>query len=733
MTNAYSIKYSDLRAMRPEYRAAIAELGLGSIISVPLLVRGRVIGIVSAVWSQSDRRYSEAEIPFFAELAKRAAVAFDEADRHNLAHVNQEITRRIMQSTGDCIAVLTLDGLLMTLNDPGARKFAAAGTTLAPGSEWVSCWRPEDRSVVTASLAMARDGTLATYQGCLQSAGDEPQWWDGVVTPIASATGVTTQLLAVSRDITRQKDHESSLEALAARYRAFANAIPALAFTATLAGTVDFVNDRWIEYTGLSPERSMREGLRPVLHDDERRRLAEGWATALASGSPHEAELRLRRAVDGEYRWHLVRALPVRNAAGDVVQWFGTGTDIDDQKRAEAAIVEARDAAIQAATVKSQFVATMSHEIRTPISGVIGMTELLLITTLSDEQREYANVVRDSGQSLLRVVNDILDYSKLDAGKLRLEVVQFDVAGQLKSVTDLLASQIEAKSIRVTSKIDAGVPPSLFGDPERVRQVLVNLIGNAVKFTPVGGRVDVHVRCVTDLDTTVRVRFEVLDDGVGIAPNVLPRLFEAFSQGDGSTTRKYGGTGLGLSICRQLVSLMDGTIGVDSVLGEGSAFWFEIAFGRVRTKPISLHAPRRAPNERRDLASTRSHRILLVEDNEINTLLAQRQFEQLGIRIDAVANGLEALEAVRTRTYDLVFMDCHMPEMDGFAATRELRRLEHGGRRRLRIVAMTADAQIEDQAACLAAGMDDYLSKPSSLAQLHAMLDRWLPEATQLE
>jgi PAS domain S-box-containing protein len=730
LTSNYSSTYADFAPAFPEKRWAMAELGLASVVAVPLMVRGRLIGVLAAAWSQTDRRYDDAEVPFFEELAKRTAVAFDEAARHSMAYVSEETTRRIMQSSEDCIAILSLDARLMAVNKRGQNAFATPETHLEIGCAWLDCWRAADRDAASAALAAARSGATGTYQGCIARDDGAPQWWDVVVTPILSVTGVPAQLLAVSRDITRQKHHESALEAVASQYRAFANAIPAIAFTMTPNGTLEFVNGRWTEYTGHSPEEGLAKGLISVTHTAERRILAEAWA-CLESGEPTQAEIRLRRASDGVYRWHLVRAVPIHDSEGKIVQWFGTGTDIDDQKQAEAAIAQARDAALNAATVKSQFVATMSHEIRTPISGVIGMTELLLITALSEEQREYANVVRDSGQSLLRVINDILDYSKLDAGKLQLESVPFDVESQIKSVTDLLRAQIVDKRIALTYGLQADVPDTLIGDPGRVRQILVNLVGNAVKFTPAGGSVHVRVSRVRDDGPEARVRFEIEDSGVGISPEIRPRLFEAFSQGDGSTTRKYGGTGLGLSICKQLVTLMDGTIGVESVFGQGATFWFTIEFGRPSDASLAPSAPASAHDERRMLARTRSHRILLVEDNEINTLLAQRQFERLGFAISTVSNGIEALAAVRTTPFDLIFMDCHMPEMDGFEATREIRRLERAGMSRVAIVAMTADAQVEDRTACLAAGMDDYLSKPSTLGQLYGALERWLPQAAE--
>jgi PAS domain S-box-containing protein len=728
LTSNYTSTDGDFSPAYADKRWAVGELGLSSVICVPILVGGKVFGTITVVWSESDQRYSQAEVPFFEELAKRTATGFDDAARHNVARINDAISRRIMQSTESCLAVLTLDGRLLTVNEQGAAGFAAAGTELTSDCDWLACWRPEDRCAVRAALAGAGTGSTGNYQGAL--AGDDaakPQWWDVVVTPIATADdGPPTHLLAISRNITRQKTHESALLASAERYRAFANAIPAIAFTATRDGVLDFVNDRWMEYTGLSFHLSLGQGLMSVTHPAERSTLTAEWFAAVGAGREHETETRLRRAADGVYRWHLMRAVPIYDSGGRIVQWFGTGTDIDDQKRAAAALAEARDVALGAAMMKSQFVATMSHEIRTPISGVIGMTELLLITSLSDEQREYANVVRDSGQSLLRVINDVLDYSKLDAGKLELESLEFHVAHQITAVVNLLGAQARAKRVTLSWSLGPGVPAMVVGDPGRLRQILVNLVGNAVKFTPAEGTVDVTVTRAESAGDEARLRFEVKDSGIGIEPEAQARLFDAFSQAEDSTARKYGGTGLGLSICKQLVTLMNGVLGVESAPGKGSTFWFSIDYGRAAPSltPPATAAP---GGERRATVPARRHKILLVEDNEINALVALRQFKQLGYRIDIASNGRAALEALETTRFDLVFMDCHMPEMDGFEATREIRRLESGSERRLPIVAMTADAQVQDQTACLAAGMDDYLSKPSSLAQIRAVLERWLP------
>jgi CheY-like chemotaxis protein/HPt (histidine-containing phosphotransfer) domain-containing protein len=305
------------------------------------------------------------------------------------------------------------------------------------------------------------------------------------------------------------------------------------------------------------------------------------------------------------------------------------------------------------------------------------------------------------------VLNDILDYSKIEAGKLELETVDFNLAGQIESVVELLRAQYQIKGVRLTTSIAKNVPSVVVGDPGRLRQILMNLAGNAVKFTTAGGSVHMDVAASAARGDAVPLRFTVKDTGIGIPQDIVGRLFQPFSQGDESTTRKYGGTGLGLSICAQLVALMSGTIGVRSTPGHGSAFWFEIPL-RAAKNSLKAHERKRGAARSKPVVM-RSEKILL------------------GFVVSAVADGRQAVEAVAREHFDLAFMDCHMPEMDGFAATREIRRLEAGGTHRLPIVAMTADARTEDHQNCLLAGMDDYVSKPTSLESLRVVLDRWLP------
>jgi two-component system, sensor histidine kinase and response regulator len=520
-------------------------------------------------------------------------------------------------------------------------------------------------------------------------------------------------------DLKQIAAHTVELEASRERYRATvaesANAV--VLIDAQTCQVLEF-NRRWAEALTTRPASLSDLVLtKAMVGGPEGQSLEEELAEVVRNGRPVISQRRFTR-LDGTTIDVQASLTPTVFAGRPAV--FAVIHDITKLKQIEGDLAAARDIALESARLKSEFLANMSHEIRTPMNGVIGMTGLLEDTPLTPQQREFVEVIGSSANGLLTIINDILDFSKVEAGKLEFDSVDFDLRDALEGSLDLFKEKAAAKGLALTLAIQPEVPTTLVGDPGRLRQVVLNLVGNAVKFTA-HGSVAVSVTAEQSSAGRAGVRVAVRDTGIGIPAVAQERLFEAFTQADGSTSRKYGGTGLGLAISRRLVELMGGTIGLDSVEGEGSTFWFTVDLARqqnptkaatVRTAPVS--APGRLQG-----------RVLVVEDNAVNQKVALLQLKKLGLNADAVGNGREAIAALDRAPYDLVLMDCQMPVMDGFEATRAIRAAVTAYQH-ITIVAMTANALKGDREECLAAGMNDYVSKPIKVDDLAAVIEKWI-------
>lgn len=491
------------------------------------------------------------------------------------------------------------------------------------------------------------------------------------------------------------------------------------------AGTVR-LSDRWWQMLGRDGgvTEASPAVVDALIHPDDRSATRRAYRAAI-DGSGDTAELRFRlRHRDGHHIPVVSRARILRDAGGRALRLVGSNLDVTEQHRYERTLVDAKHAAEAASEAKSRFISLVSHELRTPMTGVLGMVELLLAEPLEDRTRGYALAAQSSAQALLDLLDDLLDVAKIEAGRLEITSHPVDLRRLAREVVDLLTPGLGDGDVRIVLDVDAQVPSRVHADGARLRQVLLNLLGNAVKFTEVGTiTLGVEVRG-EPAPGRIGLRLAVADTGIGIAPEVLPRLFTPFTQADDTTSRRYGGTGLGLAIVRQLVELMGGRVEVTSSPGRGSCFTVELEVDRAHDAADEPGSPAEPPRE----PSPDAHGlvVLVVEDHPVNQALACAFLDDLGADVRLVDDGAAGVREGLVADVDLILMDCFMPGMDGLEATRRIRAAEPAGRR-VPILALTADASPRHAGVCSAAGMDAVVTKPYSQEELAAAVARWAP------
>jgi PAS domain S-box-containing protein len=601
---------------------------------------------------------------------------------------------------------LDADGRLDRLN---ARAQALVGAERDDEARllWAEAVHPADRAGLAGARARARRLRCRyTHEYRVTDVAQRVVWLEECGEPDPESGAYWCAATDVSERRARERGGDGATQFL----NDLLSAIPAPLYVLDEEHTLIIVNDSFCQLMGLTRAELLGRGAEDVLAPGLAGRLRSDHDAAFASSHPLTVEEYLTDA-SGRSGWFLVhRAARQVHDGGRVM--VGVITDIGPQKALERRLVSAHEAAVSASRAKSQFLANMSHEIRTPLNGVLGTLTLALHTALDPLQREYLDVAHSSAESLLTLLNNILDLSKIEAGHVQLEDLVFtprDVVDELVKLYQPLSQQ---KGLALRLEASPSLPAAVRGDPLRLRQVLGNLIGNALKFTPSGG---VTVRAAGTADS---LQFEVEDTGVGIAPDMHERIFAPFAQEDASVSRRYGGTGLGLTICRELAELMGGSIRVDSAPRHGSVFTVTLPLRAVTLPPPP---PAEAPAR----AAPQPLAVLVVDDNAVNRLVATRMLQKLGHTVEAASGGREAVLAVSRAAFDVVLMDVQMPEFDGLEATQAIREGERArGEPPRPIVALTAHAMSGDADRCRAAGMDYYLTKPLSLGALVDLLDQ---------
>jgi PAS domain S-box-containing protein len=642
----------------------------------------------------------------------------------------------VARASQDVMRILTLDGMVEYMNERGLELLEIDRFETKQGQPWESLWPAKARPAIRTALDQARRGMAAEFTACGPTAKGSPRWWHTVVSPVRDAEGAVVRLLATSRDVTAERRRESGLqlavkqakEADAAKesylsyLREALQVLPAgLAFydpddrlvvwnrqyvVAGGAGEHSSSLEVGMAFTDLL-RLDLAKGRHPEAAGREEDWLAERLAARREASEPREQD-----QPDGRcYRFE-DRPLPDGGMVSIAVDITGLKRREAELERNARELASAKAAAETANQAKSEFLANMSHEIRTPLNGVVGMADLLCRSGLPPREREFAEIIRTSGETLERLLSDILDLARVESGGVSLERTAFHLGDAVRSTVALSRLKVEEKGLRLRLDIDPGLDGFVEGDPTRTRQILTNLLSNAIKFTEAG---------VVEVSATVAregvMRLSVRDSGVGFDPADKARVFRRFEQADGSITRRFGGTGLGLAICRQLAELMGGELDCTSAPGEGSTFWADLPLTQAQ-------APQATPAEQQAAEFDGALRVLVADDHATNRKVVELILSGAGAETTCVEDGAQALAAFRAETFDVVLMDMQMPVLDGLSAVRAIRAWEaEQGRPPTLVLMLTANTLPEHVAAGAEAGADGHIPKPITASRLLAAVD----------
>ncbi len=567
----------------------------------------------------------------------------------------------------------------------------------------------------------AAAGTVLEMEMRFKNKEGDYRWHLNLASPIKEEQGHIKMWVGSTIDIHEHKILSEKIELSEKKFRLLTNAMPQKITNADADGNVIFFNQQWIDDTGLTFDELVADGWEKAMHPDDLESTTNNWKHSVATGDIFDRECRIQNK-KGDYRWHLSRAVPIEDETGKIIMWVGSNTDIHDLKEAKNKAETATQRAESAVKAKQQFLSNMSHEIRTPMNAIIGFTNVVLKTDLSEKQKEYINAIKLSGDALIVLINDILDIAKVDAGKMTFEQIPFDLCASIAATLHLFEPKIQEKNLELIENCDAAIPKILLGDSLRLRQIILNLLSNAVKFTD-EGKITVSIRMLKEEADHVTIEFSVTDTGIGIPENKIEPIFDDFQQATDETSRLHGGTGLGLSIVKQLVTLQGGTIIVNSQSGKGSTFGFILNF----KKAISEMAAITATNNGAEFAETIENiRVLVAEDMPLNQLLIKIILEDFGYVVDIAGNGKIAIEKLQENKYDIILMDLQMPELNGFETTEYIRSKMNS---QIPIIALTADVTTVDVEKCEAVGMNDYISKPIDEKLLYGKIIKCLKKA----